>query len=390
VIGAGLLASARCREFTRAALLSLVYSVAILFLLGSVQTVIFFSLGGPPKPLGPDILVIVVLVAPWVLCAGITEAWRDLGNTPVHLWASGGQVLLAALFLGVVLWHLNRHLRRLSSESGRSPRQEAWARVFATPCLFREGLRKYQRRILNRNPVGWLHCRTWRSRVSAWGWLGVAVVLETSLITAQMSGDLSSFREAQVVVFLLCATGLAFSAADSFRVERETGALELLLVTPLGVKQIILGRLLGIWGQYLLVFGLLMFVWLSTAWIPAMNFWTTGSYWSSLVRESAVTLFFFLSTFLLLPVVGLDQSLRRKHFVTSWLATLTFGLAIPLLVPLCLYGLRQIPSSGAPLGPEADASITPAILLQLGFALAAARRLYRVLDQRSFATAGPG
>jgi ABC-type transport system involved in cytochrome c biogenesis permease component len=48
--------------------------------------------------------------------------------------------------------------------------------------------------------------------------------------------------------------GLLFSSTGSFRNELETGAFELLLVTPIREAQIILGRVWGIWRQFLPAF----------------------------------------------------------------------------------------------------------------------------------------
>jgi ABC-type Na+ efflux pump permease subunit len=179
---------------------------------------------------------------------------------------------------------------------------------------------------------------------------------------------------------------MAFSAADSFRAERETGALELLLVTPLRVRQVITGRLFGVWGQYALVFGLLASMW-----------WYTGSWgalgWrrSDLPEAWVQILMLVISTYLLLPLVGMHQSLLRKHFVTSWLLTLTLGLIIPLGVPGSLfYALDFLEyQTGLSRGEPILSQLLPyAIGLQLFFAGRAAVGLFRNLDGRQFALKG--
>jgi ABC-type transport system involved in multi-copper enzyme maturation permease subunit len=45
--------------------------------------------------------------------------------------------------------------------------------------------------------------------------------------------------------------GLAFAASGSFSREKQSGALELLLVSPLSVQQIIRGRLAGLASQFI-------------------------------------------------------------------------------------------------------------------------------------------
>jgi ABC-type transport system involved in cytochrome c biogenesis permease component len=43
---------------------------------------------------------------------------------------------------------------------------------------------------------------------------------------------------------------MGFTAASTFRKERECGALELLLVAPFSEMQLIMGRLCAVWSYY--------------------------------------------------------------------------------------------------------------------------------------------
>src|SRR5581483_5796418 len=67
-----------------------------------------------------------------------------------------------------------------------------------------------------------------------------------------------SFYSLQKFMAWLLLGSLAMTAAGSFRRERESGVLELLLVSPLNEKQIIGGRLRGLWAQFLPAFVLLL------------------------------------------------------------------------------------------------------------------------------------
>jgi len=388
-VGAGLLASSRCRNFSRAALLALIYAALTLLFLGSLQT--FFYIMNHRLSHAEDWLA-VMLAGPWVLCAGFPSVWRYTGgvSTTVYLWLSAGQVLLAGLFVCLVLRGLNRNLRAVATETGRSARQEWWWRVFCTPRWFTGWLKRRQQWLLNRNPIGWLQRRTWSARLSTWGWLGVVTVAESAMVLGG-GGSLSDIRDLQLWLGGLVAVGLAFSAADSFRGERETGALELLLVAPLKVRQIITGRLFGLWGQYVLVFGLLVGLWwYASGWHgPA---WGRG--WMGLANElgQARGLMFlvFLSTFMLLPVIGLHQSMVRKHFISSWLLTITLGLIIPLLLPGSLFYGMLLLWFGLNWGW--GIVLTPTLFVVVGISLQAllaawaAHRLHRNLSRRLFAT----
>jgi hypothetical protein len=44
----------------------------------------------------------------------------------------------------------------------------------------------------------------------------------------------------------------------------------------------------------------------------------------------------FLSNLLLVPVIGLNQSMARKYFVTSWIVTLTLGVIVPVFLTVCV------------------------------------------------------
>jgi ABC-type transport system involved in multi-copper enzyme maturation permease subunit len=393
-IGAGLLASSRCRNFSRAAVLALVLAALALFVLGNIQSIFYISSHAGQASFDPEDYIMIMAIGPWALCAGITEIWRQGGTASAtsYLWVSAVQVLLAALFLRSVLVHLDRNLRRLAFDAGRSARQEWWWRVYCTPVVFTGWLKRRQRWLLNRNPIGWLQRRTWSARLCTCGWMGVVVLVETALVSAPGASNLDGIRDAQLILAGFVAVGLAFSAADSFRVERETGALELLLVTPLRVRQIIAGRLFGVWGQYVLVFGLLTLVWWqSSGWMRPFLGWRSG------LGDRLATVWLpmtglLFSTFLLVPVIGLNQSMIRKHFVTSWIVTLTLGVIIPVFLPASLfYGvlffwLQMGMGWGEP-GWSTAILILIAVLLQAWFAAKALRRLERNLDQRQFALA---
>ncbi len=390
-ITSGLLASSRCREFHRAAVLALLYAVLALMVLGNFQSLYYLVDYGFLNRM--DHCAAVLLLGPWVLCAGITEIWRQRGGalpSVGYLWLSVFQMLLAMLFLGFVLNHLNRRLRSLAVESGRSARMQWWWQVLCTPRLFTGYLKRRQLWLLNRNPIGWLQRRTWSARLATWGWVGVVSFVETALISNGPGGpDLREIRDLQLMLAGFVAIGMAFSAANSFRQERESGALELLLVTPLQVRQIIVGRLFGLWGQYLLVFVMLVGMWCYTSswrW-PA---WISGRGTDILAQAWFMVLLLLVSTFLLVPVIGLNQSMLRKHFITSWIVTLAYGL-VPqvLLLVTALYAINLGGTPNPSMAPESvHAFLLLAIGLQALFGTMAAVCLHRNLTQRHFAT-GP-
>jgi hypothetical protein len=338
-IAAGLLASSRCREFSRAALLSLLLSVLALLLLGNLQIAWFLhqmfagNLGPiPNEPMPGWVLLGFLTIGPWVVGSNVAEIWQQapIATNPRVLWVCVVQVLFALLLLAETLALLNRNLRKLSVETGLTKRQFWWWQTFCTPRLFKRTFTRVNRGLLNRNPVGWLQRRTWTARIATWGWLGALVSVEAFLVTFLVTGQAGwdDLMEVQPLIAAFLGVGITFSAADSFRKERETGALELLLVTPLTVRQVIWGRLFGLWGQYLPVFLLLIGTWWYTA---SWQLWQDSGALRMLRYGFGLI---FTSSFIFLPVIGLYQSLRRRNFFTAWLNTTIFGLVIPLLTPI--------------------------------------------------------
>jgi hypothetical protein len=66
----------------------------------------------------------------------------------------------------------------------------------------------------------------------------------------------------QSMVVLALAAALTFVGVSGFLTEKKSGALELLLVTPISVHQIIFGRVWGLWKQFFPAALTLLLLWL--------------------------------------------------------------------------------------------------------------------------------
>ena len=155
-----------------------------------------------------------------------------------------------------------------------------------------------------------------------------------------------AFDYLQRILAWLLVLSIAGTVAGSFRRERETGVLELLLISPLGARRIILGRLLGLWGQFLPAVVLFVLVW---------------GYIAQLGGETASfpAILTFLLQFVSIPVVGLYFSLRCRSFIGAFLATLAAGVLLPVFigiaarafVAILIYAdLSQLDETGAWVG----------------------------------------
>src|SRR6185369_13158550 len=152
----------------------------------------------------------------------------------------------AALVLLAATWMGARRIEKSWQETSMDGSTSELREEYFTPRFGVDAFERRLSRTLSSNPVGWLQQYSTSARMVKWGWcLGIIVV---EIIFSSNTNDLYG---AQAGLGLILLLGLTFSATGSFREELETGAFELLLVTPLRERQIIMGRLRGLWRQFL-------------------------------------------------------------------------------------------------------------------------------------------
>jgi ABC-type transport system involved in cytochrome c biogenesis permease component len=258
--------------------------------------------------------------------------------------------------------------------------------TFCTPKFFLALFKKYIQRKMEKNPIGWLQQRTWRGRMIVWGWLGILISVY-SCIFVQQSFFVPVLAGIHEIIGYGLLISMVLTAAGSFQLERESGLLELLLVSPISTWQIISGRIRGIWGQFLLVF----LLWFAMCLFFARSF-----------RESQGNMneYYFLCGFFTLPVIGLYWSLRCRHFMTSLACTTIMGLILPAylggvaqrLLIFYAYAMGWRPKFST-IDPSlylvlmAPLTINVAtVVAQTVIAAWLAVRLHRILDKRTFST----
>jgi len=341
-LSAGVLVSSAARTFTRAVVGAVIVAGLFLAVLGVVHVaalIVAWQVTFPQTGAG-------TLLHPaffrWFLDEGFLSITRidDLVRS-FGLSVAGSSSLQAALagamfsvtlfsFLSLLLiirWAAS-NVRRNWQDKPRSVLQAKLEKEFCTPAYGIRLFRGWMRRLLERNPIGWLERRTWQARTVSWAWLAVIVSLY-SLMLGSTRPDWNSFQEWQWIIAALFCASLTVSAAGSFRRERESGVMELLLVTPLTVGQIINGRLRGIWSQFLpslLLFVIIQFHLISIArWVP----WNRDT-----SMEGALLLWLLGGATLTLPVIGLYFSLRCRLHITAVVAALAVGIGVPALATM--------------------------------------------------------
>ena len=164
------------------------------------------------------------------------------------------------------------------------------------------------------------------------------------------------------------ALGVAFSAANSFRRERQTGLLEVLLVTPISARKVILGRIWGMFSNYLPALLALMLYW-QAIWL--LNTHVHGAALFKLLFPNPLA-------FVALMIVGLYLSLSRLNFFLGWLLTWILAFVIPSFATIALGRFVRIEPSMATLLPSC---------LQIMLATVLWFLLERTMQTRSFVRA---
>jgi ABC-type transport system involved in multi-copper enzyme maturation permease subunit len=289
------------------------------------------------------------------------QIWTTLTGPRVRAWFNGvaGMVFGAAMVLlaatGIGAWRIERSWR----DTPTDPALSEFRREYFAPRFRVHSFKRRLSRALTANPIGWLQQYSTSARMVKWGWCLFIIVVE--IIFSANSDDLYA---AQMGLGLVLLLGLAFSATGSFREELETGAFELLLVTPLRERQIIVGRLRGLWQQFLpaiLVYGAGS-IYLGSGWRDQEH---AREAWVGFVRT--------MTGFCTLPFIGLYFSVQRWNFFGAWLAACAVGM-----VPAWL--ARSLQLHGIMIGIHEPTIVA----LQFGVALAAALRLERYLKNRAF------
>jgi ABC-type transport system involved in multi-copper enzyme maturation permease subunit len=405
-LAAGLLASSLSKRWLRAqifaCLLGVSFAVVFVYVAGCLT--IHTSMPGPtlrlrpyaPPSYSPVVNRDMIVLAGFRATTDFGGVWGPMFAAMSKLGKSSWLVtgaclpLLSLLFLLISIELAAGRLRRVWQEEPPSGPRLWLEQKLVTPIVGVAFLHRWMRRKLERNPIGWLEQRTWSGRLVTWSWFAVMV----SLYSAGLGGQYASrvVNNLQTLMGWLLLLGIASSASGSFQRERETGVMELLLVSPMTEGQIIGGRIRGLFGQFLPAAALFIGVWIYFH--QAMPEW-----------GNPVEMQFFCGACLILPVIGLYYSLRRKNFITAFLSTVFMGLLLPVIIggvfsfllPLllmdgfgsALYQFDNSPGGAFAGGPAAalrQLAASPGFLtvLQLAVAVRCARRLYHDLKRRNF------
>ena len=339
-LGAGVLASSRVRTFTRAVAgamaMATISFIAMGILQGGAMVAAWLAMvprtaTGLPSEWGQLITIILEagfmsLVEPNEIAHFISNPRGPVGVQIAWLYALSGVALVSLLGLVAAVRLAAFNVRRNWQDKPRSALQRRLEKEFCTPAYSVRLFRGWMRRLLERNPIGWLERRTWQARTVSWAWLAVIISVYSAMLGSTRP-DRGSFQIWQWVICALFCASLITSATGSFRRERESGVMELLLVSPLSVGQIINGRLRGIWSQFLPALILFVVVQFHLISIARTISWNTDA-----SMGGALVLWLLGSAMLTLPVIGLYFSLHCRLHITAMTASFGVGVALPAMV----------------------------------------------------------
>jgi ABC-type Na+ efflux pump permease subunit len=327
-LATGLLASALSRHARRAMTLTFLLLLALhvgLPLLGTMTARTQAVAGG------------------WITMPSLASAYARVSDAlyrlePGHYWASVGTMFgLACLFLtgaSVVV----RHAWQDRPETGSNGGWGLWWRRLVYGGS--DSARAFRRESLEVNPCLWLGARHRLRPLLIWGVLGLIGLVWAGGWLRWGEG----WRELEVVVLVLYLMHLALKltmaseACQRLGPERRDGTLELLLSTPLTVREILRGQMLVLRRQFLgpvlvvLALDVLVTIW---GWhIPAG--WSRDAWlWFCVVGIST-----FLADMYTLAWVGLWVGLTARHGNRATGGTVARVLILPWLIWIGLLLLR--------------------------------------------------
>jgi len=201
-----------------------------------------------------------------------------------------------------------------------SARQESLIRRYCTP-VFRRRFRRQMQLTLDKNPIVWLQQYSWKARVSKWGLCLLFVLVLTASIDANPWPDV--MITAEVGLLLVLAGIYTFFGVSGFLEEKRSGALELLLVTPLSVNALIFGRVWGLWKQFLPAALVLASCYACITWDEKSRSYDFNDF--------KQPIFLISCAYLALPIFATYFALRVKNLMAA--AVLTWiALCIPFIL----------------------------------------------------------
>jgi ABC-type transport system involved in multi-copper enzyme maturation permease subunit len=255
--------------------------------------------------------------------------WSNLAATQALIW--------------VLLWIGGLYAFRLPTEEPKtqttwSGRFEAWRRKFA-------------RKPISDNPVQTWETELWKQGIAVWGFLILAgaVWLLCFRYYRRLWLNAELVFGATAFLHLVLKGWLAVEASRRFSDARRMGELELLLVTPITVDDIIIGRIRSLKRQFLLPIVLVLSVDITLLLfgMKTAGWWGNAGIWA---LGFLVNAGLFVTDCYTLVWVGLWQGLAARNSLQAFLRSVALVIALPwvaFVVTIALLGVAFEPGTWA-------------------------------------------
>jgi len=246
-LAVGMFCSSISRDERRAmalAFLMILFFTAGLPLLGAILCNAWRDWGPYPAFLIPS---------PGFDCFGAFEELRRAAGGPFK-WFPHSVVFVHAmswLFLIVACVVVPRTWQDKAATPAVMRRREKWRRLGHGSSERRRALRQ---RLLAINPFLWLTGRDRMKSFGVWAFLGLGAIIWAIGLATEWNDwtDPAAYFWTAVLVHSVLKIWLATEASRRFSQDRQSGALELLLATPIPVREIIRGQRLALEKQFAL------------------------------------------------------------------------------------------------------------------------------------------
>jgi ABC-type transport system involved in cytochrome c biogenesis permease component len=183
--------------------------------------------------------------------------------------------------------------------------------------------RNHRRQLLDLNPICWLIARHRMRTVAVWLFLGVVGFIWLIGLSANARDwkDESAFIWTALIVHTVLKFWIASEATRRFSSDRQSGALELLLSTPLPVPSIVRGQTMALERQFALPIGLVL--------LADFIFLLSSRSDSTLVILWIALMVVLVADVVTLSWVGMWRGLNSRHPNRAAAATLLLVLVLP-------------------------------------------------------------
>jgi len=278
-------------------------------------------------------------------------------------------LLLHALSWGLLLFSCrtlpNRWKDRPVSAAGLRLRERWKQWCYGTG----EERKAYQHRLQEVNSFFWVAARDRIKPTVVWGVFGLMGALWLWAYLEDRRGWIDQFYQALVlmVCYLVLKVWMAMEAGHRFGEDRRSGALELLLATPLSVREILEGQMLALRRQFA---GPVLFA-LSVSFLLLLV-WRGEREWVLMILAGMIVL---VVDSLALAWLGMWLGLRARHGTRATLGSIWRILFLPWLIYFLTFLAIEIPSGGPNVGEEGHTA--------LWFVISLAFSLFYGLDARA-------